>query len=619
MWVKPLFVDDDVWTDPDPAGGIVVSGPAWCRPVSVPDRDDEPCLMAVAPPNAPAGRFDCTSCGWDGSMHVTWHGGVAIMSGNIADSLHGRVERPDLVVSEPAWSPTLDDMRTQIATAGAMLAAGTEQNGQPLTEARRAELDALANPPMMAAGMTIVESDAVPVGHVYAVNGYTSEEAAAIFGVGDIVDGNPELGGSSIEPERRDDVGPTDAQLEAHRATVEDSIREQIAAGVVSSPSDVYAAIAAIDAELKVPTKTGRCVNCNQHGHADCGSRARGTKRYQIDQLSKVGGATLTLVPGNPPRPPATPTSSLILPVTRPLEVATFAPVVFKAPVITDRDGEVVPPKLAAKHAMMKDAVKAWCAADPRTVQTDIGPSEIGDPCDARVLRRALGMRGGATPDPWASFVGTAVHIQLARVFEAVNVQLRRERFLLERRVHMTDTMSGSTDLADVIEWTEAVTEGPPGSGVVDIYDHKVLGTDSFRSTKAEKLSPDSKYGVQIDSYALGWRNAGFEVRTVNLALWPRSGFLDGLLIIERKPDYDNAAAAIERVATLVEQAEISKATEYDEPWQDGGTIATTPGKGCGFCPFYAPNLPLGREHCDKGREFMSANKRGTGPRGVTP
>lgn len=612
IFVAPLNVDDDVWTDPDPSGGLTIET-AWARPVMVLDRDDEPCLMAVPPPGSGA-QFDCSVCGWNASMHITWHGGKAIMSGDIADSLHGRVERPDLAVSEPAWTPTLNDTRAQIERATAALAAGVDLSGTPLTDETRKVLTEIANPPAWAAGVIehvgyigatqIVESAAVPPDHIYA------GDAGAITGA--IID--------VALPD-----GPTDAQLAEHAAQA--APPNEMAA--VPFASDVYTQIAEIDKQLRTPSTNGRCVNCRAMGHADCGSRARGTLRHRIDLLSRtpnVGGATLKLVDGETSSNTVAmvlPPNEIIVGVPRSIagpayaiEPAVFAPVAFSAPIIVDKDGAVVPPKLAAKRQRFMDAVRAYCEADPRTLQTAIGPSEIGDPCDARVLRRALGMKGGAIVDPWASFVGTATHIALAKVFEAVNATLDRPRYLLEQRVHMNAAVSGSTDLADVIEWREVSTDGT--AGVVDIYDHKVLGTDSFRQAKTDKLSPESKYGVQIDEYALGWRNAGFEVRTVNLALWPRSGFLDGLLIIERAPDYANAEAALVRVERLVAEAVGNGATEYDEPWQDG-TISTTPGKGCGFCPFYAPNLPLGKDHCDKGREFMAANKRGTGPRGVTP
>lgn len=300
---------------------------------------------------------------------------------------------------------------------------------------------------------------------------------------------------------------------------------------------------------------------------------------------------------------------------TRGVEPAVFEPVRFSAPVIVDSDGATVPPKLAAKRQMMIDIVQAYSAADPRSQQAAIGPSEVGDPCDARVTRKLLGFPAVTWPDPWASFVGTAVHEKLAAAFAAANESLGRERFMLERRVWPSDGMGGNTDLAEML--SVVATDVYP-SGRVDVFDHKVLGTDSFRQTKNEKLDAGTKYGVQLDLYGLGWRNAGYDVNTINLALWPRSGFLNGLLVIERKPDFDNARRALDRLGVLSANALGLGADESDEPWA-ADAIKTAPGKGCGFCPYFQPNLPTGRMSCDRGRDYQSGAKAGTGPRGTTP
>jgi hypothetical protein len=89
-------------------------------------------------------------------------------------------------------------------------------------------------------------------------------------------------------------------------------------------------------------------------------------------------------------------------------------------------------------------------------------------------------------------------------------------------------------------------------------------------------------------------------------------------VLIDREPDYGSAEVAIERVDWLRTQGETFGAATDDAPWRDG-RIDTSPGKGCGFCPYYSPTLPLSAGSCDKGREFMSGAKKGTGPRGGTP
>jgi hypothetical protein len=575
------------WLEPDPAGELRTAPVVFRAPIHVDERDldwqvaasantraPEPCMT---PLNAPG------CCGWAPDSHFVFHGERAILTGDPADSVRNRAGVslsivPSTNQAPPAaptmtqqaadgyvyWSPAplpenLDEMRTAITTAESELATGYAIGNRALTAEQRAERAATATPPNWAAGMEIVEDPNIPPGVILAMDRGTRISA----------------------------LGTDLAHMPARLSY---------------TPNDQFIA------EMAEARRTDTCRRCGQPGHLNCPEPAADV-RAAVESAARTADP-LALAQGTASPADETPRRE------------EYAPVRFAAPVITDRDGNAVAPKLAAKREMLMASVRAYAAADPRTLQAAIGPSEIGDPCDARVLRKLLGFPAVNQPDPWASFVGTAVHAKLAEVFEAVNMSIGRERFLLERRVWVSDDISGSTDLADV-EWTEA-TETSPGSGIVDIYDHKVLGTDSFRTVKAEKLAPGSKYGVQIDSYALGWQRAGYEVRSVNLALWPRSGFLDGLLVIERKPDFANATAALARLDMLRDVGTRVDAATRDEPWigtEEAGPaiILTTPGKGCGFCPFYAPLAPLTRFSCDRGREYQAAAKRGTGPRGVTP
>lgn len=289
------------------------------------------------------------------------------------------------------------------------------------------------------------------------------------------------------------------------------------------------------------------------------------------------------------------------------IEVVRFAPVVFEAPMILGRDGQPVDSKAEAMRERFIESVRAYAAADPRTTQTEIGPSEIGDPCEARVLRAALGFPPSNQPDPWASFVGQAVHAKLADVFLAANASLGRERFLVERRVYVTDGIPGTTDLAECRD-----------DGTLDVIDHKIVGTDTYKLFTRKTnggWAAVPKYATQLDLYGLAWQRAGKPPATVNLAIWPRSGFLDGLMVFQREPDYANAEAALDRMAGLVQLAVETKADEFDEPWQNIPTVA---GKGCGFCPWFQ-GLAESRSRfaCPEGAKYASDARAGTGPRGV--
>lgn len=90
----------------------------------------------------------------------------------------------------------------------------------------------------------------------------------------------------------------------------------------------------------------------------------------------------------------------------------------------------------------------------PRTLQTTIGPSEIGNPCERAILHKLAG-----TPDPrageaaWRPAVGTAIHAQLEQWFRA-----HPALYLVEQRVQVAPGIAGTCDLYDldtgtVIDW----------------------------------------------------------------------------------------------------------------------------------------------------------------------
>jgi hypothetical protein len=237
----------------------------------------------------------------------------------------------------------------------------------------------------------------------------------------------------------------------------------------------------------------------------------------------------------------------------------------------------------------LTNAVRLFSLEDPRSKQVEIGPSEIGHPCDARVLRTLLGVeRVNLDADPWASFVGTAVHARLAAAFDWMNRQLGREQYLIERRVYVSDGVFGSCDLFR--------------DGIV--IDHKIVGTTTMRDLDRHELGAKGGiYRVQGHSYGLGWQRAGEQVTEVVIAAWPRSGFLSGLRLFREPFDASIAEAALDRMARLSASAlEPDVDCDTDRFWE---TVPVTPSKQCGFCywydPTHDPDVP-DRLHCGAGR-----------------
>lgn len=223
-----------------------------------------------------------------------------------------------------------------------------------------------------------------------------------------------------------------------------------------------------------------------------------------------------------------------------------------------------------------------WCeSSSERSQQTAIGPSEIGTDC----LRR-IGYRVTGTPtcntntDPWFAVVGTAVHAWLGGAIDSYQQwQLDRPaggpnpRYLVEQRVHMSDTVAGSCDLFDVDTGT--------------VIDHKIVGAASLR--KYRDNGPSNQYRTQVHLYGYGHARAGRTVNEVAIAFFPRSSYLADLHIWSEPYQEGIATAALNRLDTVRTVAAAAGPTALP---------ATPDPVGCTWCDFYRPGKPADATGC---------------------
>lgn len=214
-----------------------------------------------------------------------------------------------------------------------------------------------------------------------------------------------------------------------------------------------------------------------------------------------------------------------------------------------------------------------YSARRPRNMQKNLGPSEIGSPCDAQVIGKMAGLpTTNHIFDPWPSFVGTAVHAELAQMFEWYNVTYKEPRFVTEQRVEPVPGLRGTGDLLDFIEMC--------------VDDHKVLGESTLQKVKRPE-GPPIKYKVQMLLYALGFRRLGIPVKRVALIAYPRTeSTLDGMYVWEQLITAETDAL----VTAFLERTEIRKAlAEFVASGHLSITdVPRTPSDDeCYFCPFY--------------------------------
>lgn len=209
----------------------------------------------------------------------------------------------------------------------------------------------------------------------------------------------------------------------------------------------------------------------------------------------------------------------------------------------------------------------------PRSLQTRIGPSEIGDPCARKIAYKLAGHPTvNEQRTPWKPTVGTAVHSWLEETFTWANRPLPGwdtgdYRFWCEVRVDVGEILgehiTGQCDLRyDQVS-----------------VDFKVVGDEQLRKYKTQ--GPGEQYRIQGHLYGRGWARRGQPVRYVAVWFLPRNQELkQNHLWVE---PYDeqiavDALARVEGIAKLVRTLGVAAAAMLPptENW-------------CVFCPFFRP------------------------------
>ena len=214
-----------------------------------------------------------------------------------------------------------------------------------------------------------------------------------------------------------------------------------------------------------------------------------------------------------------------------------------------------------------------------RSLQTTIGPSELGVACMRRLaysLDKAP--TSNWTSDPWFAIIGTAVHSWLG---EAINDYqrdvlgrdpLRNPRWLVEQQVWTGDPNcpSGHSDVYDLDEET--------------VIDWKIVGPTTLGDVK--KNGPKPYYRVQGHTYGKGWRRAGRNVKRVMIVYLPRNAPLNQTHVWHEEFDESIADRALARLATI---AAIRKTLP---------TPAIPSADGCTWCPYFRPHKPTDSQGC---------------------
>jgi hypothetical protein len=225
----------------------------------------------------------------------------------------------------------------------------------------------------------------------------------------------------------------------------------------------------------------------------------------------------------------------------------------------------------------LSEIIKRQAKRQPRNMQSHLGPSELGDECDRKVVGKLAGEPyTNNVVDPWASIVGVAVHAWLAEKFGLENALdgLPFPRWLTEVRVSPHPAYPGTADLYDAA-WRAVV-------------DWKILGPTSMAKVRSPQ-GPPVRYQVQLLLYAMGYRNLGLPVDRVVLAALPRTEpSLDSMFVWEHQYSAldDTIIEAVLGKTALRRQV----ANEVLARRIPISAVPITPSDdGCYFCPFFRP------------------------------
>lgn len=215
----------------------------------------------------------------------------------------------------------------------------------------------------------------------------------------------------------------------------------------------------------------------------------------------------------------------------------------------------------------------------PRSLQVELGPSELGNGCDRCLIHLLAGHTPTAQPTPWLPTIGTAVHEWLEGVVLRHLGATGTDRYIPEGRVTVGQVrgidISGSSDLFDVHTGT--------------VVDYKVVGKSTL--DKSARHGASTTYRRQAHLYGRGWAALGYDVRSVAIWFMPRnSTSLDHGLIHQEPYDEQVAVDTLDRANrlaafvdalgadTVLASAAPHTGAEFScKAWDDNPSLTQTP------------------------------------------
>lgn len=206
----------------------------------------------------------------------------------------------------------------------------------------------------------------------------------------------------------------------------------------------------------------------------------------------------------------------------------------------------------------IRSIIETDIRTQPRGLQREIGPSELGGTCAHCLAAKLAGWPERKSP-AWLPFIGTCVHQHMEHMFDQLNGQDQYqfsmlsddntpelvERFRAEYKVKVgrIQGLYGGADITGSIDLWDRKTHAT--------IDWKVVGTTTLTKTRAH--GPSQQYRVQASLYGIGLENEGETVDRSCIYFLPRSKTsLDQALPVETPFDPKPGRWALARAQLLV-------------------------------------------------------------------
>lgn len=212
----------------------------------------------------------------------------------------------------------------------------------------------------------------------------------------------------------------------------------------------------------------------------------------------------------------------------------------------------------------------------PRSLQTRIGPSEIGHPCDRRLGYKLAGLTEVNTTRslPWKPTIGTAMHTWSEETIARHLLADDRTgevgpRYLLENRVSV-----GEINGVDI-------------TGCCDLYDRKTATVGDYKFVGGTQLrkykehGPGDQYRIQAHAYGRGLARAGHPVKHVAVWFLPRDQEFKQHYFWHEPYDESVVLAALSRADGIAKLAAALGPA--------AASLLKTADSHCTFCPFFQP------------------------------